>query len=157
MVGNRGLNTQHVIDGIETRCEGRQDKTNGKWKMDQWWLEDWWRRPPNTARTRRGTDFGGSRDSPSLLEGHSIRTGNSNEFILCRKVTLGFPFLWQASWVPVSSQRLMVFATALEETVKVLEMFRIDWPSCLKVMMDCHFSLLIWAVLEIIWTWSFTK
>ena len=32
-----------------------------------------------------------------------------------------------------------------------------DWPSCLKVMMDCHFSLLIWAVSEIIWTWSFTK
>jgi hypothetical protein len=28
--GNRGLNTQHGIDGIETRCEGRQDKTNGK-------------------------------------------------------------------------------------------------------------------------------
>jgi hypothetical protein len=38
-----------------------------------------------------------------------------------------------------------------------LEMFRIDWPSCLTVMMDCHFSLLIWAVLVIIWTWSFTK
>ena len=30
MRGNRGLNTQHVIDGIGTRCEGRQDKTNGK-------------------------------------------------------------------------------------------------------------------------------
>jgi hypothetical protein len=28
--GNRGLNTQHVIDGIGTRCEGRHDKTNGK-------------------------------------------------------------------------------------------------------------------------------
>jgi hypothetical protein len=27
---NRGLNTQHVIDGIETRREGRQDNTNGK-------------------------------------------------------------------------------------------------------------------------------
>jgi hypothetical protein len=27
--GNTGLNTQHVIDGIETSCEGRQDKTNG--------------------------------------------------------------------------------------------------------------------------------
>ena len=51
----------------------------------------------------------------------------------------------------------MVFATALEETFKVLETFRIDWPSCLKVMMDCHFSLLIWAVLAIIWTWSFIK
>jgi hypothetical protein len=30
MGGNRGLNTQNGIDGIETRCEGRQDKTNGK-------------------------------------------------------------------------------------------------------------------------------
>jgi hypothetical protein len=34
------------------------------------------------------------------------------------------------------------FATALEE---------IDWPSCLKVMMGCRFSLLIWAVLAIMW------
>ena len=33
----------------------------------------------------------------------------------------------------------------------------IDWPSCLKVIIGCHFSLLIWAVLTIIWTWSFTK
>jgi hypothetical protein len=41
--------------------------------------------------------------------------------------------------------------------LKVLEMFRIDWPSCLKVMMDCCISLLIWAVLAIIWTWYFTK
>ena len=32
---------------------------------------------------------------------------------------------------------------------KVLEMTQIDWPSCLKVMMDCHFSLLIWTVLVI--------
>jgi hypothetical protein len=39
MGGNRGLNTQHVIDGIRTSCEGRQDKTNGKWQMDQRWLE----------------------------------------------------------------------------------------------------------------------
>jgi hypothetical protein len=30
MRGNKGLNTQHVIDGIGTRCKGRQDKTNGK-------------------------------------------------------------------------------------------------------------------------------
>ena len=52
------------------------------------------------------------------------------------EVTLGLPFLWQS---------LMVFATALEETVKVLEMFHIDW------------SLLIWFVLAIIWTSSFTK
>ena len=70
------------------------------------------------------------------------------------EVTLSLSFLWWSSWEPVSSQRLMVFATTLEETFKVLEIFRIDWPSCLKVMMDYHFSLLIWAVLAIIWTWS---
>jgi hypothetical protein len=50
MMGNRGLNTQQVMDGIETRCVGRQDKTNGKWKMDQWWLEDEHR--PNKERQR---------------------------------------------------------------------------------------------------------
>ena len=63
MRGNRGLNTQQVMDGIGTRCVGRrQDKTNGKWKMDQRWLEDRWRRTPSTAWTRRGNDFGRSRD-----------------------------------------------------------------------------------------------
>jgi hypothetical protein len=36
----------------------------------------------------------------------------------------------------------MIFATALEETFKVLEIIQIDCP-CLKVMMGCHFSLLI--------------
>ena len=30
MRGNRGLNTQQVMNGIKTRCVGRQDKTNGK-------------------------------------------------------------------------------------------------------------------------------
>ena len=54
------------------------------------------------------------------------------------EVTLGLPFLWRSSWEPVSSQRLMVFATALEETFNVLN-FCIDWPSCLKVMMYCCF------------------
>ena len=29
--------------------------------------------------------------------------------------------------------------------------FQIGWPSCLKVMMDCCFSLLSWVVLAIIW------
>ena len=50
-------------EGMKTRCVGKQDKTNGKWKMDWRWLEDRRRLPPNTARTRRGTDFGRSRDS----------------------------------------------------------------------------------------------
>lgn len=42
------------------------------------------------------------------------------------------------------------FTNALEETFKFLDSFRIDWPSCLKVMMYCRFSLLSWAVLAII-------
>jgi hypothetical protein len=28
--GNRGLNTQHIMREIKTRCVRRQDKTNGK-------------------------------------------------------------------------------------------------------------------------------
>ena len=62
-------------------------------------------------------------------------------------VTLGLPFLWWFSWESVSSWNLMVFASAIEEMFKVLEIFQIDCPSCLKVMMDCHLFLLIWAVL----------
>jgi hypothetical protein len=36
--GNRGLCTQQVIEGIETRCEEKQDKTheNEKWIDDDW-------------------------------------------------------------------------------------------------------------------------
>jgi hypothetical protein len=37
MRGNRGLNTQHVIHRIGTGCEGREDKTNGKFKK---WIND---------------------------------------------------------------------------------------------------------------------
>jgi hypothetical protein len=69
--------------------------------------------------------------------------------------TLGLPFLWWSSWEPVSSWwflrlhwrnfRGRIF------TFSVLTDLR------LKVMMDCHFSLLIWVVLNIMWTWSFTK
>jgi hypothetical protein len=51
MRGNRGLNTQHGIDGIGNRCDTRQDKTKGKWKRDQRWLEGRWLRPPNACRT----------------------------------------------------------------------------------------------------------
>jgi hypothetical protein len=28
--GNRGLNTQQIMREMETRCVGKQDKTNGK-------------------------------------------------------------------------------------------------------------------------------
>ena len=65
--------------------------------------------------------------------------GNSNELILCIRGNSGSSFP-VASWEPVSSQRLMVFATALEETFKVLYIFRIDWTSCLNVMADCHYA-----------------
>ena len=53
MGGNRGLNTQHGIDGIGTRCDGRQDKPNRKWKVDLRWLEGRWLRLPNAVRTER--------------------------------------------------------------------------------------------------------
>jgi hypothetical protein len=33
-----------------------------QWKMERRWLESRWRRPPNATRTRRGANFGGSRD-----------------------------------------------------------------------------------------------
>ena len=39
------------------------------------------------------------------------------------EVNLGLPFLWWSPWEPDSSYCLMVFATALEETLKVFEMF----------------------------------
>ena len=42
------------------------------------------------------------------------------------EVTLGHPFLWRSSIEPVSSQLVMVFVTALEETFKVLEIFQIN-------------------------------
>ena len=87
----------------------------------------------------------------------ALHSGAQLTLMTLSSVTLGLPFLWRSSWEPVSSQHMMVFATAIEETLKVLKMFQIDWPSCLKVMTDCRCSLLIWAVLPIIWTWSFTK
>ena len=64
--------------------------------------------------------------------------GNSNELILCSRGNSGsyFPVavLTRANFIIAQ----LVFATALEETFKVLEMFHIDWPSCLKIMMDCQ-------------------
>ncbi|XP_071226368.1 uncharacterized protein [Salvelinus alpinus] len=62
MRGNRGLNTQHVIDGIGTRCDGRQYKPmeNGS-VMTR-------RSVTSTSRTRRGTNFGRRRDSYPTLE-----------------------------------------------------------------------------------------
>ena len=43
--GNRGLNIQQVIEGIETRCEEKQDKTHGKMKNEKEkenkkWIDD---------------------------------------------------------------------------------------------------------------------
>ena len=59
--------------GIGTRCVGRQDKTNGKWKVDRRWLEGRRHRPPNAAWTRRGTDFGGSRDTGLTKTDESVK------------------------------------------------------------------------------------
>ncbi|KAM9421147.1 uncharacterized protein ACWYII_021356 isoform 1-T2 [Salvelinus alpinus] len=62
MRGNGGLNTQHVIDGIGTRCDGRQYKPmeNGS-VMTR-------RSVTSTSRTRRWTNFGRRRDSYPTLE-----------------------------------------------------------------------------------------
>ena len=62
-MGNRGLNTQHGIHGIETRCVGRQDKTNGKMKggskMARRLVTSTVERRPNKERD----DFAGSSDN----------------------------------------------------------------------------------------------
>ena len=81
-----------------------------------------------------------------------LEAGNSNELILCNRGNSGSSFpvvvLMRASFIIA----LDGFLTALKETFKVLDILQIDWPSCLKVRMNCHLSLLIWAVLAIIWT-----
>ena len=80
-----------------------------------------------------------------------LRLATLMNFSSAAEVTLGLPVPGRSSWEPVSSQRLMFIATELEDTFKFLETFQIYWPSCLKVMMDCRFSLLNWRVLAIIW------
>ena len=70
------------------------------------------------------------------------------------EVTLGLPFISHESQFHHSAW--WFFWLHLKE-LKVLDIVLIEWPSCLKVMMDCHFSLLIWAVFfPIIQTWYFT-
>ena len=69
----------------------------------------------------------------SIYLGCNLRLVTLMNFSTGAEVTLGLHFLWRSLWEPVSSQRLMVF--------KVLEIIHIDWPSCFKVMMDCHFCL----------------
>ena len=74
-----------------------------------------------------------------LLELWSIsEASNSNKLLLCSRGTSGSSFA--------------VAFHFCDCTFKVLDIFLIDWPSCLKVMMDCRFSLLIGAVLAIIRT-----
>ena len=48
---------------MKLRCTGNKTKQMDIWEMERRWLESRWRRSPNAARTRRGVDFGGSRDS----------------------------------------------------------------------------------------------
>ena len=80
--------------------------------------------------------------------------GNSNGLILCSRGNSGSSFPVAGPHENQFHRRAWWF---LRLHLKKPSKFRIDWPSCLKVMMDCNFSLLIWAVLAIIWTWYFTK
>jgi hypothetical protein len=77
---------------------------------------------------------------------------------MCLLLKLCEAFVWPAIWGAVNSNKLkriqsvlsyclMFVSIALEETFKFHDIFRIERPSCLKVMMDCCFSLLIWVVL----------
>ena len=80
-----------------------------------------------------------------------------NERILCSRGNSGSSFpvavLMRASFI----MALDGFCDCTWKKRSKFLIFQIDWPSCLKVIMACLFSLLIWAVLAIIWTWSFTK
>ena len=74
--------------------------------------------------------------------------GNCNDLMLCTRGNSG-------SSIPVMVLMRASVIIALEILSKFLK-----WSVLtdhLKVMMDCRFSLLIRAVLGIIWTWSFTK
>jgi hypothetical protein len=58
------------------------------------------------------------------------------------EVSLGIPFLWRSSW---------------DSFIITLDGFcDCTWINFLEIVQikvtDCHFSLLIWAVLAIIWT-----
>jgi hypothetical protein len=65
------------------------------------------------------------------------------------EVTLVLPFLCGPHKSQFHNSTWWFLRLHLKDTLNVLKMFRIDWPLCLKVMMDCCFSLLIWAVLAI--------
>ena len=81
---------------------------------------------------------------------------NSNELILCSRCNSGSSF-------PVAVLKRASFIIALDGFCdctwrNVQSSYFLDWLTFMfKVMMDCPFSLLIWAVLAIIWTWSFSK
>jgi hypothetical protein len=57
---------------------GKTRQIQWKMKVEQRWLEDRWRRPPNAARTRRGTDFGGSRDRQFV-----VIVATKDRFVFC--------------------------------------------------------------------------
>ena len=62
------------------------------------------------------------------------------------------PFTYSTSQKPIISSLDNVHSSCFLDQAS---MFFIGWPSCLKVMMDCCCSLLIWAVLAITWTLVF--
>ena len=73
---------------------------------------------------------------------------HSNELILCSKGNSG-------SFLPVAVLMRASFIIVLDGfwdfTWRNFQSYwNVDWPSCLKVMMACHFSLLIWDVFAII-------
>lgn len=67
---------------------------------------------------------------------------NSNELVLCRRGwSVGLLFLRPSSWDLVSSQHLLVFGTALEETFKVV--MDCQWWYLPEYVMDAGYDLYI--------------
>jgi hypothetical protein len=72
--------------------EGNVNQVCGKTRQNKWKMKG----PPNAARTRRGTDFGGSRESESKCHSGSsallycyhinVETGSSVTFMKLTKV-----------------------------------------------------------------------
>ena len=95
-------------------------------------------------------------NSEAFLWAAISEAGKSNELILCSRGN----WVFHSCGGPHESQFhhsvwwfLWLHLKKLSKFLKI----QIDWPTCLKVMMSSHFSLLIWTVLAIICTLYFTK
>ena len=106
-----------------------------------------WCRDVSATRTLCGTHLGSDLRGCQLVNSEA---GDSDELLLSSRgdSCSSFPgaVLMSASFIVA----LDGFVTALEDTFKVFAIFWTDWPSVLKVMMDCRFSWLSWLVLTII-------